>query len=185
MRRNKATLRVDGLPLWQRQERVLRAAGAEPVLFALRPRQRSLGRPALEIRDTLENAGPLAGIHAALAACPAPLLVVLAVDMPRIEPDWFARLFALCRPGCGAVARGPQDYEPLAAIYPREALAEATLRLRRGDFAAHQLVQSLVRAKRMRVLKLSGADTSQALNWNRPADLIQARSKPTALATSS
>ncbi len=172
MRRNKATLRVDGEPLWRRQEGVLRAAGAEPVLFALRPHQRSLGRPALEIRDTVEDAGPLAGIHAALAACAAPLLLVLAVDMPRIGPGWFKRLRAHCRDGCGAVVRGPHGFEPLAAIYPREALAEATRRLRRGEFAVHKLIAALVRVRRMKVVRLSAKDAAQAGNWNRPTDVL-------------
>lgn len=174
MRRNKATLRIAGEPLWRRQELVLSAAGADPVLFALRPRQRSFGRRALEIRDTVENAGPLAGIHAALAASPGPLLAVLAVDMPRIGAAWFRRLRRHARPGCGAVFRGPDGFEPLAAIYPREALAEATRRLRAKDHAVHRLVETLVRARRMKVLNLSPRELAQAANWNRPGDVLNA-----------
>ncbi len=171
MGRNKAIIRVAGEPLWRRQMRVLAAAGADPVMLALRPRQRSLGRPFLEIRDSVEGAGPLAGIHAALVGCTALLLMVLAVDMPRVEAGWFKRLRAQCRPGCGAVMRGPRGYEPLAAIYPHEALAAATRQLRRGDYAVHRLVSTLVRARRMKVVRLTARAAAQTLNWNRPTDI--------------
>jgi molybdopterin-guanine dinucleotide biosynthesis protein A len=171
MRRNKALLPVDGEPLWQRQERILRAAGADLVWFALRPRQRSLGRRAWEIRDSVENSGPLAGIHAALVASPAPLLAVLAVDMPRIQASWFRKLRRAARAGRGAVFLSPHGYESLAAIFPREALAEATRRLRARDFAAHRLVEHLVRAGHLKVLRLTAREQPQTANWTRPGEI--------------
>lgn len=196
MGRNKATLRAGGELLWRRQSRILKEAGARPVLLALRPRQRSLGRSASEIRDRWENAGPLAGLHAALTASPAPLLMVLAVDMPRADASWFRRLLRRCRAGRGAVFVGPSGPEPLAAVYPREALGEATRRLHRGQLAVREFVTALVRSRRLAVLRLTRRELPQCANWNRPADLprsgrrkapgpAQAWSKPTARATSS
>lgn len=182
MRRTKATLRSGRELLWQRQSRVLRSAGCRPVLLALRPRQRSLGDRAREIRDQASEAGPLAGLHAALAAGDAPLLAVLAVDMPRIEPAWFRQLLRHARPGRGAVFAGPDGLEPLAAVYPREALPVAGRRLRRRQLAVHRLVAELVRARRMKVLPLPAALRPQAANWNRPGDpgrAAPAASRPT------
>jgi molybdopterin-guanine dinucleotide biosynthesis protein A len=171
MRRTKAWLLLDGEPLWRRQRRVLAAAGADPITIALRPRQRSFGLPAAEIRDTLPDAGPLAGIHAALAATDAPWVAVLAVDMPAVTPAWFAALRRRCRPGLGAVFRGPRGFEPLAAIYPREALAPATAQLRRGNFAVHHLIRTLLRTRRLRAARLPAGLHAQAENWNHPGDL--------------
>lgn len=170
MGRNKATLRAAGELLWRRQRRVLLASGCTGVLIALRPRQRSLGNRDREIRDRVRDAGPLAGIEAALAACSTPLLALLAVDMPRIEPAWFRRLRRLARAGRGAVFRGAAGLEPLAAVYPREALPLVTRRLQQRQFAVHRLVGELVRAGRMKVIPLPRALHPQAANWNRPAD---------------
>lgn len=176
MRRNKATLPLNGQPLWQRQAKVLRAAGCSPVLFALRPRQRSLGHRAMEIRDVVEHAGPLAGLHAALAAASSPLVAVLAVDMPRVTTGWFRRLRGSCTSRRGAVFRGPEGVEPLAAVYPRAAaLVEATRRIRRSDLAVHRLVAALVRAGHLKVLRLTARELPQAVNWNRPKDVAGRR----------
>lgn len=174
MRRNKATLLAGSEPLWRRQRRVLRASGCTCVLIALRPRQRSLGDRAQEIRDRVNEAGPLAGIEAALAASASPLLAVLAVDMPRITASWFRRLLRLARKGRGAVFRGAGGLEPLAAVYPQESLPIVRQRLRRRQLAVQQLVSALVRASRMKVVPLLPALRPQAANWNRPADRRQA-----------
>ena len=170
MGRNKALLRIDGEPLWQRQLRVLKEAGADPVRLVQAPGQRTLIRGVL--RDTVRNAGPLAGLHAALAqCCVAQHVAVVAVDLPYIEPEWFTRLAKLCGPGIGAVARTREGYEPLAAIYPCEALDEVEARLTGGEFALQALIKALVRSRRMRVLRLKTAECRQLANWNTPGDM--------------
>ena len=169
MGRNKALLRIDGEPLWQRQLHVLKEAGASPVWLVQAPGQRALTRGVL--RDTVRNAGPLAGLHAVLAQCRSGHIAVLAVDLPYIEPAWFARLVKLCAPGIGAVARTRDGYEPLAAIYPCEALAEAEGRLNKGAFALQALIKALVRSRRIRVLRLKAAERRTLANWNTPGDI--------------
>jgi len=151
MGRNKALLRIDGVCLVQT------------------PGQRALTRGVL--RDTVRDAGPLAGLHAALAECRSGHLAVVAVDLPNIESAWFARLAKLCTPGVGAVARTRDGYEPLAAIYPSDALAEAKARLESGRFALQQFVATLIRRKHLRVLRLSHSERWQLANWNTPADI--------------
>ncbi len=58
------------------------------------------------IADELENAGPLGGMASALRHCAAPLLVVLAVDLPRMTTTFLQELLALCSEGRGVVPRG-------------------------------------------------------------------------------
>ncbi len=173
MGRDKARLRVEGEPLWRRQWRVLRKSGARPVVLVQTPGQRALTRQrdVRVLRDRFENSGPLAGLHAALSETRAEFVAVLAVDMPAIEPGWFERLFAQCAPGCGAVVRSKNGYEPLAAIYPREALADAEARLERGKYSLQHFVAALVRSRRLRVLRARATDLPQLANWNAPADV--------------
>lgn len=171
MGRDKATLRIGGTPLWRRQVGVLRAAGAAP-LFLVRARgQRALatGRRTRLLRDAVADAGPLAGLHAALSASDAAHLAVLAVDLPAMDAAWFTALARRCAPGVGAVARTARGYEPLAAIYPRAALPLITRRLAAGELALQDLLRTLVRGRLMRVRRVRAADARLA-NWNTPAD---------------
>lgn len=170
MGRNKALLRVEGRALWQRQCRVLRAAGARPVRLVQARGQAAL-RPRGVWRDTAPGVGPLAGLHAALVACPHPWLAVLAVDMPAIDAGWFRRLAARCEEGRSIVVRGPWGWEPLAAIYPRAALAEVGARLARGEGSLQACVAALIRQRRLAGLRASARDRAQLVNWNTPADL--------------
>lgn len=167
---DKAEVRIGGEALWHRQARVLRAAGAERIAIVRRP-----GQPApagLDCRRDLgSNAGPIAGLHAALQAGSPRWTAVLAVDMPGIDADWFRRLRQLCRPGVGAVARHAEAFEPLAAIYPAEALPEISARLWRRDLSLQRLCRSLAEQGRMIVLPLAAADVRRTASINTAADL--------------
>jgi molybdenum cofactor guanylyltransferase len=175
MGRDKARLRVGAALLWRRQVAVLAAAGARPVMLALRPRQRSFGAGAPEVRDTVEGAGPMGGLHAALAASPAPWLAVLAVDMARVDAGWFRRLRRRCRAGVGAVVVEPEGFQPLAAIYPRAALGVVEGRMRRRRFALQGLVAELVKRGRMVAVRVPAAERWRAANWNFPSDIRPGR----------
>jgi molybdopterin-guanine dinucleotide biosynthesis protein A len=170
MGRDKARLRVAGEPLWRRQVWVLRVAGAEPVALVRREGQKILDKRIPHLRDALTGAGPLAGLHAALQAAESPWVAVLAVDMPAIDAEWFRRLLAQCRRGTGAVAKHADGYEPLAAIYPRNALAIVARRLQRGERSMQGLVRALARAKKMMVVPLPEEKRRRVENWNRPED---------------
>ncbi|HVU25111.1 MAG TPA: molybdenum cofactor guanylyltransferase [Opitutus sp.] len=170
MGRDKARLRVDGELLWRRQVRVLREAGAERVLVARAAAQRVLERDVRHVRDAVTGAGPLAGLQAALRATEARWVAVVAVDMPAVDAAWWRRLWADCKDGCGAVARHAAGYEPLAAIYPREALGEIERRLAGGRGSLQELVAALVRRRRMKVWRLPKKELWRVANWNRPAD---------------
>ncbi|HVU15418.1 MAG TPA: molybdenum cofactor guanylyltransferase [Candidatus Didemnitutus sp.] len=182
MGRDKARLLWRGQPLWRRQIRILERAGAHPVRLALRARQKSFGESSLEIRDRHPNAGPMSGLQAALeAAAGSEWVAVLAVDMPRIDADWFRRLRARCRPGVGAVRVARNGFEPLAAIYPTAALSVVTRRLRRRKLALQALLAELTDCGLMVPLRLSKADLTKVANWNEPRDVRVERVVPNAL----
>lgn len=167
MRRDKARLRVGGLFLWERQWHVLAAAGAARVMVALRSGQRRFAPWLDVVRDTRPGIGPIAGVHAALAACGTPWLAVAAVDLPCVEAEWFRKLARLCRAGRGAVGVNHEGFfEPFAAIYPREARPEIERAMAAGRFSMQPVLRALVRAGVMRAVRLSRADAVQLTNWN-------------------
>ncbi len=168
---DKARLPVAGVPLWRRQVNVLRAAGTASVAVVLRRGQPPLAPDFPHLRDTVAASGPLAGLHAALAGRRARWVAVLAVDLPQLDAAWFRWLGGFCRPGVGAIARQARGFEPLAAIYPREALPEATRRLRDQVFSLQCLVAALVRQRRMIAVPLPAVERWRTENWNTPQEV--------------
>ena len=166
---DKAELKLAGIPLWRRQEQVLWGAGADAVVLIRRPGQPApVGLPCC--RDTYPDVGPLAGLQAALSAGTAEQVAVLAVDMPGIDPGWFHWLLRFCRPGRGAMARHGEACEPLAAIYPIEALGEIEFRLRRGEHSLQSLALALATQGRLALVPLPAEFAPAVRSLNRPED---------------
>lgn len=173
MGQDKATLLLNGEPLWQRQVRILRAVGAAPVGVVRRPDQPPLPLSADTPlwHDKIAGIGPLAGLHAALEACQTEHLMVVATDMPRIQADWFRKLAASCAPGIGAVAQHEnQLFEPMGAIYPRQALAIAQRCATAGVHSLQNFVHALHAQGLLSVISLSASEASNLISWNRAED---------------
>lgn len=164
---DKALLPMEGRPLWERQVEVLRAAGAREIFFSARPEQFWVPAGARVVRDPVPDAGPLAGIAAALALCGETHLAVLAVDLPRMEPAWFTRLLSACTPGVGAVGRRESFFEPLAAIYPRELLPAAEAALAGGEYSLQRLLTTA--AAQFNVREITDQEAGWFENLNEPS----------------
>jgi molybdenum cofactor guanylyltransferase len=92
MGRDKAMLPWRGRPLIEHQLAVLQAAGVDTV-------QVSGDRPAYHgIVDPIAQAGPLGGIAAVAAACTDGELLIVPVDMPRLQPTLLQRLLTATTP---------------------------------------------------------------------------------------
>lgn len=166
MGRDKALLPSAGGPLWRRQWQLLAAAGAMEIFLSARPDQEWVPPDVTPLADAVPGAGPLAGIAAALARCRTSHLLVLAVDLPRMEPAWFATLQALCAADRGAVGRRGRFFEPLAAIYPVELRDPAVAALARGDYALQAFIATA--GERMAVHDITDAEAPWFENWNEP-----------------
>jgi molybdopterin-guanine dinucleotide biosynthesis protein A len=166
---DKALLEVEGEPLWRRQLETLRRLAPEQLMLS-GPRREEWSECEL-VADEAEDAGPLAGVAAALARCATPFLVVLAVDLPRMTADFLRSLLALCRDGQGAVPRGPEAFEPLAAVYPASCAALAVAALRSGDFSMQSFVRAGVSAHLLVERTISAIEAPLFTNLNTPADL--------------
>ncbi|HWL17908.1 MAG TPA: molybdenum cofactor guanylyltransferase [Opitutus sp.] len=168
---DKAHVRIGREVLWRRQVRTLRAAGMNAIAVVRRPEQARLQAGTRTLTDLFSGVGPLAGVHVALATfAGASHVAMLAVDMPRLEPEWFRWLGVRCAPGIGAVTRTRRGYEPLVAIYPVEAERIARRRLEAGRGSLQDFVAELVRARRLRVLTVEPDRILQLANWNSPED---------------
>ena len=138
MGRDKAALPVAGETLLVRQLRLLAEAGCQECLVSVAGPDTALPLLSPEPRvigDRFPEAGPLAGLERSLALAHHDLVLVLAVDLPAMTADFLRTLLAEAIPSCGVVPVIGDRFEPLAAVYPRQAHAEAELRLLRGELA--------------------------------------------------
>lgn len=173
MGRDKARLEFQGQSLLARQIDLAREIGAAEVFVSGRrgADYSPFGCPVLE--DEFSDAGPLAGIAAALAAIREPLLLVLAVDMANMNGDFLRQLHTHCSDGLGAVPVCDKIMEPLAAFYPKAA-AELVRKLLAGangaaSPGAKHFAQSCEQAGLVRFIAVAKAGVFAS--WNSPADL--------------
>ena len=171
MGRDKAFLEIDGQTLLARQIETVRAAGATEVFISGRAGTDYSAFDGRVITDHFPDAGPLAGIEAALAATSNPVLLVLAVDMPGMTLDLLHRLVAFCTATTGAIPRVNGVTEPLAAIYPKTARAAAEKMLGRQSFAVKDFAALCVQSGLAFFVDLPAADSASFKNCNLPADL--------------
>ena len=151
MRHDKALIDYHGEPqlLWTFK---LLSALLPRVFVSVREQQRDepLRRALPQIVDTLDDAGPAAGILAAQAQYPGVAWLVVACDLPRLDAATLRHLLAMRDPAREATAflsAHDQLPEPLCALWepasharllarvhagkpcPRKALIEANTRL--------------------------------------------------------
>ena len=171
MGRDKAWLELGGQPLIRRALSTVRDAGIQGVVISGRAGAdySSLGCPVLF--DLEPGGGPLGGIERALAAATAPLVLVLAVDLPGVTAAFLRKLAAHCDPLTGAVPKLRGELEPLAAIYPKRChfiARDCLLKFRR---AARNFADACLREHALRTFAVSAADAGCFANWNHPADV--------------
>lgn len=173
MGRDKAGLVVNGETLLNRQLRLLREAGATELLVITATDSKTpeaLPEDVKVVSDRAPGLGPLGGIEAALDAAGAPLVLIVAVDLPAMAPDWLRRIIERSMESRGVVPSFANRYEPLAAIYPKAAISAARASLASGDLVLQRFVQAAATAGFVEVWELSEADSLVLVNWNRPED---------------
>jgi molybdopterin-guanine dinucleotide biosynthesis protein A len=161
-------------------DRVLVAAGAAGRLVVVGPR-REVGRGVAGcltgevrwVREDPPGGGPVAGIAAGVGQVSAPLVAVLAVDMPFLSAEWLA---ALCRatavPGVEVALLCDPDgrWQPLAAVW-----RTAALRLALGGAGAAPAGRSVRGLLAGRVVAPVPAAAATCLDCDSPRDVETAR----------
>jgi molybdopterin-guanine dinucleotide biosynthesis protein A len=131
------------------------------------------------IEDVYRDAGPLAGIHAALLQSSAGLNLMLAVDMPFVSHNLLAFLFA-CAASTGALVTVPRTgggFQPLCAVYRTQFATAAEHALRAGKNKIDAVFAGLpIRVVEENELEAAGFSAQLFRNVNTPEDLRAAQS---------
>lgn len=132
------------------------------------------------VEDIYPGCGPLAGIHAALAATRTELNLMIAVDMPFLPLDFLKYLIARAResPAVVVVPEAGGGLQPLCAVYRRNFAECAERSLRAGQNKIDRLfdeVQTLVIDKED--LKRNGFAEEIFRNLNTEQDFKEAKLK--------
>jgi molybdenum cofactor guanylyltransferase len=133
MGKNKALLRVEGIPLIARIASAVAAAAGSATLVGRPESYSELNLPA--IPDSHPGLGPLGGIATALGASTAEWNLIVACDMPGLEAGPLRSLLAHASAGQAdcVLAAGPSGLpEPLCGVYNRRCLPEIDRALERG-----------------------------------------------------
>lgn len=170
MGRDKAFLPIEGRPLIARQASLLREAGcSELIISGLRDIDYGIPN-TLVVYDSVQDVGPLAGLAAALSAARHPWVLVIAVDLPRLDLTFLRRLLSLGAGRTGIVPHVPHGFEPLTALYPRTLLLEAEKAVSAGNYSLQALMTAAEKLSLIKRLELSPPEQDALVNWNNPQD---------------
>ncbi|HZE12750.1 MAG TPA: molybdenum cofactor guanylyltransferase [Chthoniobacterales bacterium] len=173
MGRDKATIEIEGQPLWKRQLELLRSLEPRQVLISARTRPEWLPENVESLLDDPPSRGPLSGLTKALGAMTTTHLIALAVDMPFMNGEQLLALLNAAAAGCGVVPIVDEQAEPLAAIYPTEAASDFAAELSGSDFSLQRIVRQLAANGRIRLMPISETDAPLYSSVNTPGDLSE------------
>ena len=132
------------------------------------------------VEDLYPGQGPLAGIHAALTASVTDLNLIIAVDMPFLQPAFLNYLLQQARATTAVVVapRTAGGWQPLCAVYRLEfaAVAERSLRIGRNKIDS-LFAQVPTRAIEPEELEQNGFEEDMFRNLNTQQDWQAAQQK--------
>ena len=187
---DKAFIEFQGRTLIERTIAALRSICGEIVIVA-NDRGAYLRFDTVVVPDSVPDFGPLAGLHAGLSVMRAELGVVVAVDMPFLNPN-LLRAMLLAAAGWDAVipalAAGVSadairrnrakdlDMHPLHAVYRRTCLPPIWAAIDRDDRRLNAFFNDVnVRYFGVDEIRAHDPDLRSLMNVNDPDELAQAR----------
>jgi len=124
------------------------------------------GKPVY--KDVIPNKGPLGGLYTALEYSRAPIVLLLACDMPSINREGIKSLISLAERGKIIVATDAKQISPLFACYPRS-LKE---NVEKALLADELKMQDFVSKQSHKLLDLNALDNEEVLqNLNTVGEL--------------
>lgn len=169
---DKAFLNWRGRPLYVTQLRKLAALQPDRLWLSCHAEQAfpEVLAGVERVVDDEPDLGPLGGLRAVLRRSDAPFVLVLAVDLPQMETTF---LESLLRQGKGVAGRSERGWEPLAALYPREAmLALIESSLAAGRRRLQDLLDEAEALGHIEPCLLTDRTLSCFANLNSPDDLL-------------
>jgi molybdopterin-guanine dinucleotide biosynthesis protein A len=132
------------------------------------------------IEDIYRDRGPLGGIHAALSSTTTDLNLMLAVDLPLIEPRFLQFMIALAQATDAVVTVPYSDgvSQPLCAVYRRQFIKPAEQALQAG----RNKIDALFAKVKTRIIEAdewagAGFSTAMFRNLNTPQEWKEERGK--------
>jgi molybdopterin-guanine dinucleotide biosynthesis protein A len=178
MGRDKATIRLAGQPLWQRQLEILGQLSPFVVWISAKVAMPWFP-PGIQVMfDAVNSRGPLAGIAAGLRRLKTSHLLILAIDLPQMTTMHLSTLWAMAQPGIGVIPRQDDYLEPLCAIYPAEASALADKILDEAEISVQHFGQQLQKRGQAIIYPLGPAEKPLYLNMNTPSDIPEFQRAP-------
>lgn len=114
--RDKAFLRVGSETIFERTLALFRSAFPQVVVVSNAP-EKYRDHAVEVVRDEIQGAGPLSGLHAGLGRVDLPYVFVAACDMPYLRPEPIAFLLGRLTDQEAIIPVWDGDIEPLHAIY--------------------------------------------------------------------
>ena len=177
MGQDKALMPFLGQPLIAREVERLRQLNAGICIIANEPdRYAFLGLPIFT--DLLPGAGPLGGLFTAFSVIEAPVVAVIACDMPFVMPELLdAQRALLVQEGADLVIpRSPEGRQPLHCVYRRDTCLPAVqAALESGERKMIAWFHT-VRVREMSVTEVAaiGPDFRSFINVNSPEEFTEA-----------
>lgn len=131
----------------------------------------NLSPDVLLVRDRQPNQGPLAGIEAVLSRLETSAVLVLAIDLQRMTPRLVNELISRANTQAGVIPIVDEQFEPLAAIYPRCCLAEVRQQLDSGRLSLQNLGRTGCDGGWLLPWKVPREWVPEFANWNSPSDI--------------
>lgn len=125
--------------------------------------------------DPLPNLGPVAGIHVGCAAVTAKYAVVVAADMPLLDPLFLTYLFDRAACHDAAVPRLDDWLQPMQAVYHANAMTDACASaLEEGERSVTEALTNLdcVLVEEDAIRKQSHPETLRNLNTREEFDAV-------------
>lgn len=166
----KGLLQVEGVPLAARTLRLYgRLFGASLVVANQPAPYLPLGAPV--VGDRIPERGAPGGLHAALEAAATPWVFTAACDMPFVSEAGVALLASLRAGAPAVVPRWGGRFEPLHALWHRDALPVLEAALLEGEPSLQALVRLVgARVVEESVWRMTDPDGRAFENANTPED---------------
>ena len=168
---DKAFLDWNGEPLFQRQLKKLLALGPNQLWLSANGGQDygELPNGVIRVDDDDEGLGPVGGLLNVFKRSEAERIVVLGVDLPLMEEGFLAKLVD---DDSGIVPKTQRYWEPLAAVYPREAmLAILESAMEQGNRKLQRLLDKAEQSGVTRAYAVSEGEGLLFTNLNSREDL--------------
>jgi molybdenum cofactor guanylyltransferase len=169
---DKATLLFRGKPLWEVQLELLRKLAPAEIFVSARTNPIWRLADVRFVADDHPSRGPLSGLAASLAKLCTTHLLALAIDMPFMTEKYLRFLCHQIAPRRGVIPKIENRFEPLAAIYPQEALTDFQSALTGTDFSLQTAAGRLAEGGKLHVIPVTSQDERKLfLNLNKLSDL--------------